>query len=240
MDTYNGKRQIAQGATAVLHSSGNEIPGYIAPVEVSISEALEASDDTWVIVTGMVSNIGTAWDDTNGRISITITDGNAELYVYRLYTKVALYDYITITGKMGTYNGNRQLAEGSTAVVTNNATTVAARIKILAGGWENETTTANCYANYAQANEWILALSAEESETFKTSTNTEIAAARTTYEHWCFVNGADAYEETVGAGTKLNVFGGDNYALVIISIIGIVTVLGASALLVIKKRKYSK
>ena len=114
------------------------------------------------------------------------------------------------------------------------------KIKELAGGWENEVATANCYANYEKVNEMILALSAEELETFKTSTDTEIASARETYEHWCFANGATPYSETVTAGLRLNVLNDTNSVLVIVSIIALVTMLGAVTMLVIRKRKYSK
>ncbi|MBQ9113759.1 MAG: hypothetical protein IJY05_02430, partial [Clostridia bacterium] len=88
-------------------------------VEATISEALEATDGTAVIVSGTVCTVNTAWSDSYNNISVTITDSDGnELYVYRLATKVALGDVITITGSMDTYNDKRQIAQGATAEIT--------------------------------------------------------------------------------------------------------------------------
>ena len=125
--SYNGSKQIAAGATAVIEGDETETeePEVTTEAEeivvegsVSLSEAIALADGTDVIVSGTVTDIGTPWNDTYGNISVTISDkaGNS-LYVYRLTTKVELGDIITVTGKMGSYNGNKQVAQGSTAVI---------------------------------------------------------------------------------------------------------------------------
>ena len=98
-------------------SCGAEDPDYY--FEMSISDALSAADGKNVIVSGTVSTINTAWSDSFGNISVTITDADGNsLYVYRLETNVALGDVITVTGTMSTYNDARQIAEGATAEIT--------------------------------------------------------------------------------------------------------------------------
>ena len=51
-------------------------------------------------------------------MSVTIADdeGNT-LYVFRLSTQVNINDIITVSGKMATYNGNRQIGAGATAEI---------------------------------------------------------------------------------------------------------------------------
>ncbi len=87
------------------------------PVEVTLAEAVELEDGTLVIVSGAVCKINYAWSDSNGNMSITITDGTNELYVYKLTSQVALGDLVTITGAVGSYNGAKQIAEGATATI---------------------------------------------------------------------------------------------------------------------------
>ncbi len=87
--------------------------------EMTIAEALAAADDTKVIVSGTVCAINTAWSDSYGNISVTITDADGNtLYLYRLKANVALGDIITAKGTMATYNSNRQMAQGGTAEIT--------------------------------------------------------------------------------------------------------------------------
>ena len=120
--SYNGSKQIAAGATAVIEStgddSGDDTPVENDPVEMTIPEANAAADDTKVIVTGTVKEINTPWSDQYSNITVTIVDAEGNtLYVYRLATKVNVGDEITVTGKMATYNGSRQVAAGATAEI---------------------------------------------------------------------------------------------------------------------------
>ena len=114
--SHNDVKQLAQGGLAEI--TGHDDSYDVGPVEMTVAEALEAVDGTDVIVTGTVIRIDTAWSDSYGNISVTIRDENGDdLYIFRLATKVELYDIITVTGAMGTYNNARQIAEGATAEI---------------------------------------------------------------------------------------------------------------------------
>ena len=116
MATYNNARQVAAGATAEITDP--------APVEVSLTEAVALADGRRVIVKGTVKTIDTAWSEQYGNITVTIEDeaGNT-LYIYRLKTNVQVGDTVIITGKVGSYNGAKQIAAGATAeIVTDDNT----------------------------------------------------------------------------------------------------------------------
>ena len=86
--------------------------------EMSLTEALAAADGKKVSVSGTVSVAG-SWNSNFGNMNATIVDADGnELYLYRLSTEVKLGDIITVSGVMATYNGNRQMAQGATAVIT--------------------------------------------------------------------------------------------------------------------------
>lgn len=136
--SYNGTKQLNAIVTAVDNSSvggGEEPEEPVGPVEVTIAEALAAADNTEVIVRGIVKSIGTAWSEDYGNISVTIIDENLdELYIFRMNTKVAVGDDITVTGKMTTYVpqgqtvGTRQIAQGSTAVIHSSGNEIPAPV----------------------------------------------------------------------------------------------------------------
>ena len=111
MATYNENRQIGQGATAVIggHNSSYDY------TEMTIDEALEAADNTNVIVSGIVVEIAIAYDEGYGNISVYLsnTNGTAKIYLYRLTGEVTNGDIITVKGSMGTYNGQRQITGGT-------------------------------------------------------------------------------------------------------------------------------
>ena len=110
MGTYNGTRQVAAGATATIDDP--------APVEVSLTEAVALDDGRRVVVKGTVKEINTEWSEQYGNITVTIEDAEGNtLYIYRLKTNVKVGDVVTISGKVGSYNGNKQIAAGATAVV---------------------------------------------------------------------------------------------------------------------------
>ncbi len=121
MGSYNGAKQIAQGATAVITGHTEITQDY---KEVTIPQALATDDGVLVIVKGTVTEIKTAWSDSYGNISVNIADdaGNV-LYIYRLATKVEVGDIITVKGKMGSYNGAKQIAAGATAEITGSGST---------------------------------------------------------------------------------------------------------------------
>lgn len=109
--SYKGNKQVAAGATAVVISG----PAFISQVN-------EMEDGKDVVVSGTVSKINGEWSDQHNNMNVTITDGSKTLYVFRLATKVALGDDITVTGKVGSFNGSKQIAAGATAVVDKTAT----------------------------------------------------------------------------------------------------------------------
>ena len=104
-----------------------------AELKVStVKEALELADGANVIVQGVVTAINTPWSEQYGNITVTITDKTGSLYVYRLATNVKVGQTIKITGKMGSYNGAKQVAAGATAEIIADAPSVVA-VSELAG-----------------------------------------------------------------------------------------------------------
>ena len=119
MATYKGARQIAAGATAEI-ATGDAPEEPAGPAEVTIPQALATEDGIEVIVKGTVKEINTEWSESFGNITVTIEDADGNtLYVFRMKTNVKVGDKITITGKIGSYNGAKQIAAGATAVIEN-------------------------------------------------------------------------------------------------------------------------
>jgi len=115
MGTHNGNRQIATGSTAeIFGNTGEAAP---EPQKVTIAAAMELTDGADVIITGTVSTIDEAWSEQYSNITVTITDATGSLKLYRLKTNVAVGDVITVSGKMATHNGARQIGSGATATV---------------------------------------------------------------------------------------------------------------------------
>lgn len=112
-NVYTG---VVKGATSVTVQT-KQI-GAEDPNKKTIPEALAAADGTDVVVTGYVKSIDTAWSTNFNNMSVTIADdeGNT-LYVFRLSTQVNLNDIITVSGKMASHNGNRQIGAGATAEI---------------------------------------------------------------------------------------------------------------------------
>lgn len=112
-NVYTG---VVKGATSVTVQT-KQI-GAEDPTKKTIPEALAAADGTDVVVTGYVKEINTAWSTEFKNMSVTIADdeGNT-LYVFRFSTQVNLNDIITVSGKMATYSGNRQIGAGATAEI---------------------------------------------------------------------------------------------------------------------------
>lgn len=101
------------------------------------------------------------------------------------YSFVNDYKYIGIRSN----NGAMYLSSVSIVWEQYDAEEVAYAIKTKAGGWNNNVSTGSCNSNYESTKEMILTLSDSELNTFKTSEDGDIASARATYQHWCFVNG---------------------------------------------------
>ena len=145
---YNGVNQLAQGCTAeILPAEEPEVPTHehvecpecgkctaedctgaeeekcagheAVKVEYTIPEAIAAADGTAVVVKGKVKSVDIEWSTQYSNMSVTLVDeqGNT-LYIFRLATLVALYDEVTITGTVGSFNGAKQIAAGATAEIT--------------------------------------------------------------------------------------------------------------------------
>ena len=102
---------------------GEVDPDYVAPDMptdgvYTIPQVLAAAEGTEVIVTGTVESFYYDWDDNYGNCSVYIVDeaGN-KLLCFRLKTKVAVGDNITVTGTVAVYNGTNQLGAGCTATI---------------------------------------------------------------------------------------------------------------------------
>ena len=94
-------------------------PNYVEPStgEYTVAEALELADGTAVIIKGTVDAVE-AWNDQYGNMNFTLKDATGTLYVFRVYTKVALGDIVTVEGTMGTFSEKRQIAQGATITIT--------------------------------------------------------------------------------------------------------------------------
>lgn len=120
------------------------------------------------------------------------------------------------------------------------AAEIAAEIKTLAGGWDNAVATSECGAHYAYAKEIVLTLSAAELETFKTSTDADIAGARATYATWCARNADEnPYEGDIVSAMKATTQTDTYLQVCIIASVASITLLGA-ALLIFKKKKIAR
>ena len=152
--SYNGVKQIAAGSTSVIDVEG--------PAEATtIPAILETEDGVYVMFSGTVDEIKDAWSDKYGNISVWITDGTNRILAYRTTTNLEVGDIVTIFGKVGSYNGAKQIAQGSYAYVTGKAPAVEEGGDDDNGSTEGgdngstEGTTANVViSDYAAANSW--------------------------------------------------------------------------------------
>ena len=205
-------------------------------------------------VTGTVSYIK-EYSTQYGNATLSITDGEKEFGAYRVKNvggtnfadetaPFSIGSVISVYGNIVNYGGNTpQLNQYGELVTTTDATasSAASVIKTLAGGWNNNVATKECSTNYTTAKTMILALSAEELNTFKTSEDAEIASARAAYENWCSVNGDKTpYEGAIVDAAQVALVMTNNNITVMIIILASVLALAAAALLISKKRRLAK
>ncbi|MBP3314282.1 MAG: hypothetical protein J6M03_00545 [Clostridia bacterium] len=103
-------------AQFVAVPEGGETP--VGPQEVTLADAAKLDDGTKVIIKGVVVEIKEAWTDQYKNNSVYISDGANTFYVFRTETQVALGDFITVEGEIGSYNGAKQIAKGATVTIT--------------------------------------------------------------------------------------------------------------------------
>ncbi len=114
MATYNGNRQVAQGATAEITGKQDIVLEY---PEKTIPEAIALNDGELVTVKGTVKSVDIEWSEDYKNISVTIVDAEGnELYIYRLATKVEAGDTLTIKGIVGSYQGKKQIVSGTAEI----------------------------------------------------------------------------------------------------------------------------
>ena len=115
--TYEGKRQILEGATADLIGYD---PSYAIINQYTVAELWELPDYTNVKVLAIVVSVDTPYNATHNNISVTVADAEGlSIYVYRLEGYVEVGDIIFITGYLNTYEGNKQIASGATFELIN-------------------------------------------------------------------------------------------------------------------------
>lgn len=117
--SYNGSKQVAQGATAVVNEAAPVDPN--PTVITTIADALTADVGAQVKLVGTVLAIDTPWSEQHGNISVILTDGTNNILLYRMKTNVNVGDKIEVTGTVGTYNSTNQIAAGSTATILEKA-----------------------------------------------------------------------------------------------------------------------
>ena len=100
---------------------------------VTLTEAATLEDGTLVFVEVTVSKITYNWSDSSKNMSADVTDGTTTLNAYKLASKVGVGDVIVIYGKVGSYNGTKQIAEGATAEI---------KTAHVCANWSNATCTA--------------------------------------------------------------------------------------------------
>ena len=78
----------------------------------TLAQAAAAEDGTAVLVKGTVKSIA-GWNAYENWMTVTITDGENDLYLFKMVGEVSLGDEITVYGKVASHEGAKQLGQGS-------------------------------------------------------------------------------------------------------------------------------
>ena len=95
---------------------GGETPD-VPEGQMTIAQALAASEGTEVVIQGTVTGIYQAYDSGYNNISVYVTDATGKILAFRLTGNVNIHDVIIVTGKVTNYNGTMQIAQGGTYVL---------------------------------------------------------------------------------------------------------------------------
>ena len=119
LQNYDGKLEIVYAVLISFSTpAGGETPEPTPAEKVTtIEAALTAAVGAEAELSGTVVEITEAWSSYNN-MSFYISDGTNRILVYRGVTQVGLGDVVTVTGKIGNFSNNNQIAQGSTAVIT--------------------------------------------------------------------------------------------------------------------------
>ncbi len=112
--SYEGEKQIAQGATA---EKTGHVEITVTYPEKTIAEAIAAEDGTTLTIKGVVTKVG-EWNTQYNNMDVTITDATGSILVFRCGVQVKLNDYIVVKGAVGSYKGDKQIAEKAEIEVT--------------------------------------------------------------------------------------------------------------------------
>ncbi|MBQ2740218.1 MAG: hypothetical protein IJF39_01165 [Clostridia bacterium] len=135
MATYEGARQIAQGATAVItghddsydESAGGDTPAPTTPEEI-VNAAYALAKDTALTgtytLTGVITSIDSAYNSQYGNVSVVIVVGDMTdkpILCYRMKGEgadtIGVADEITVTGTLKNYGGKVEFDSGCTFVL---------------------------------------------------------------------------------------------------------------------------
>ena len=100
-----------------IKRAGYDTSTVMIALDVAASEWY-ADDGVYVMFSAVVAEIKDAWSDKYGNISVWVTDGTNRLLVYRATSPLEVGDTVTFFGKVGSYNGAKQIAQGAYAYVT--------------------------------------------------------------------------------------------------------------------------
>ena len=88
---------------------------------ISIEDACALTDDSEFKIEGTVVSIDTAWNESYGNLTATISDETGSIQAFRLATKVYVGDKVSICGIKDTYESKHQIAKGAVATIVERA-----------------------------------------------------------------------------------------------------------------------
>ncbi len=136
--------------------------------EMSISDALNASDGTNVTVTGTITSIDSQYPWKGTSMSANIGDGAGnELYLYKLSTEVKVGDNVTISGMRYTYNGLNELKDITSVKINSSGNTSGGNTSggstggntggnTSGGNTSSGNKTTYLFSDYAAGTQWAM------------------------------------------------------------------------------------
>ncbi len=124
--SYTGNKVDALGHAytdgVCANNCGIDDPNYYYPI--SIADALKAPVNKKVILTGIISEIKSAWSTQYNNMEAYLSDGAGNvILLYRIKTQVTVGDMVTVQGVIGVYKNVNQIAQdGSTVTITDKHT----------------------------------------------------------------------------------------------------------------------
>ena len=89
------------------------------PTYTTIADANAGFVGSYIDITATVKEINEPWSEQYKNIGFTITDGTNDLYAYRCGgVDVKVGDQVKVVGKLGEYNGTKQIINGTVSIVS--------------------------------------------------------------------------------------------------------------------------